>query len=55
MPGHYVGKGDPIVDVQVDDIFRLTELTGVESRLGSCSSHIEAPIHQATPVGLVSA
>ena len=36
MPGHYVGKGDPIVDVQVDDIYRVTVCAPFGGKIMRC-------------------
>lgn len=36
MPGHYVGNGDPIVDVQVDEIFRVTVCAPFAGKIMRC-------------------
>lgn len=36
MPGHYVGAGDAIVDVQVDDIFRVTVCAPEAGKIMRC-------------------
>jgi hypothetical protein len=36
MPGSYVGLGDPIVDLQIDDVFRVTVCAPIAGKVMRC-------------------